>query len=101
MDKYNLKLDYQFALAQSMTDGMADCRYFLWVPDWREDAEEKEYLVILNTGDRINKEFEIVYQFKAEYTSKKCCFAISKDGKTGCLCSISKTGSFFDKGIYR
>ncbi len=82
MEKYNLKLDYQFALAQSMTDGMADCRYFLWVPDWREDAEEKEYLVILNTGDRINKEFEIIYQFKAEYASKKCCFAISRDGKT-------------------
>ena len=90
MDKYDL--DSQFALAESMTDGMADCRYYLWVSDWTEDAEEKEYLVILNTGDRINKEFEIVYQFKAEYTSKKCCFAISKDGKTAVAGYAAKKG---------
>lgn len=29
-------------LAQSMTNGMADDKYFLWVPDWLQDAEEKE-----------------------------------------------------------
>ncbi len=90
MDKYDL--DSQFALAESMTDGMADGRYFLWVPDWTEDAEKKEYLVILNTGDRINEEFDIIYQFKAEYTSKKCCFAISKDGKTAVAGYAAKKG---------
>ena len=41
-----------------MTDGIADDRWFLWVPDWLEDGAEKDYLVLLNHGDRINKEFE-------------------------------------------
>lgn len=82
IEKYDLSIDYQFAVAQSLTNGMADCRYFLFVPEWAEDAEEKEYYVILNKGTRLAKEFEVVYQFKAEYISKKCSFAISKDGKT-------------------
>lgn len=92
MKKYDFSIEYQFALAESMTNGMADCRYFLWVPDWTVDAEEKEYFVILNTGDRINEKFKIVYQFKAEYISKKCCFAISKDGKTAVAGYAAKKG---------
>lgn len=82
MQMYNLEYVSIQKLAQSMTDGIADDRWFLWVPDWLEDAAEKDYLVLLNHGDRINKEFEIVYQFKAEYVKEKCHFAISKDGKT-------------------
>lgn len=82
MEKYDLEFVDSECLAQSLTDGIADDKYFLWVPDWLKDAEEKEYLVLLNTGDRINKEFTITYQFKAEYTRNKCCFAMSKDGKT-------------------
>lgn len=82
MGKYNFEYAGFQNLAQSMTDGMADERYFLWVPDWLEDAEEKDYLVLINHGDSINKEFEIVHQFKAEYVRGKCHFAISKDGKT-------------------
>ena len=82
MENYNLEYVGVQKLAQSMTDGIADYNYFLWVPDWLQDAEDKEYLVLLNTGDRINKEFQIVYRFKAEYTRNKCCFAISMDGKT-------------------
>ncbi len=90
MDKYDI--DSQFALAESITDGTADGRYFLWIPEWTVDAEEKEYLVILNTGDKIHEEFDIIYQFKAEYTSKKCCFAISKDGKTAAAGYAAKKG---------
>lgn len=80
----NVDLRYADAqkLAQSMTDGIADDRWILWVPDWLEDAQEKDYLVLLNHGDRINKEYEIVHQFKAEYVKGKCHFAIAKDGKT-------------------
>ena len=66
-----MNYDFEFVgiekLAQSKTDGKADNKYFLWLPDWLEDAEEKEYLVLLNTGDRINKSYEIIYQFKSEY----------------------------------
>ena len=79
---YNLEYVSIQKLAQSMTDGIADDRWFLWVPDWLEDGAEKDYLVLLNHGDRINKEFEIVHQFKAEYVKGKCHFAISRDGKT-------------------
>lgn len=79
-------------LALSMTDGIADDKYFLWVPDWLEDAEEKEYLVLLNTGDRIDKNYEIVYKFKSEYVRNKCCYAISNDGKTALIGYVAKKG---------
>ena len=79
---YDLKFVGLQKLAQSFTDGIADDKYYLWVPDWLQDAVDKEYQVLVNIGDRINKEFQIVYQFKADYVRNKCSFAISRDGKT-------------------
>ena len=62
MEKYNLEFASFQNLAQSMTDGIADGRWFLWVPDWLENAQEKDYLVLLNQGDSINTEFEIAIE---------------------------------------
>lgn len=84
--------DSILAAAQSMANGMADGRYYLWVPEWSEDAEEKDYYVILNKGTKIKKELEVVYQFKADYVYKKCSFAISKDGKTAVAAYAAKKG---------
>ena len=81
MEEYNFEFAAFQNLAQSMTDGIADYKYFLWVPDWLQDSEEKDYLVLLNTGNRTETEFKIIYKFKAEYTRNKCCFAISQDGR--------------------
>jgi len=92
LEQYDLEEASDFSLAESMTDGSADYRYFLWVPERSEDADEKDYLVIFNKGDRRNKELEIVYQFKAEYILKKCRFAISNDGKTVVVGYTAKKG---------
>lgn len=94
MEEFDLRFADQLHLAQSMTDGSADERYFLWVPDWTEDAEEKDYLVLLNTGTRLEKKFKIVYRFKTEFISKGCCFAISKDGRTALAGYAAKKGVF-------
>ena len=48
MENYNLDFVTHEKLAESMTDGIADYKYFLWVPEWLKDAEEKQYLVLLN-----------------------------------------------------
>lgn len=92
MEEFHLEFADQFHLAVSMTDGQADERYFLWVPDWSEDAQDKDYLVLLNTGGRLEKKFQILYHFKAEFVSKKCCFAISKDGRTALAGYAAKKG---------
>ena len=94
MEEFDFSMAGRMHLAQSMTDGSADERYFLWVPDWTEDAEEKDYLVLLNTGTRLDMKFEIVYQFKAEFASKGCCFAISRDGRTALAGYAAKKGVF-------
>lgn len=92
MDKYDYKFVGLQKLAQSFTDGIADDKYYLWVPDFLQDAEDKEYLVLINIGDRINKEFQIVHQFKMEYIRNKCSFAISRDGKTVVVGYATKKG---------
>ena len=78
--------------AQSLTDGAADYRYFLWIPDFLQDSEEKDYLVLFNTGDSEDCEFKTVYQFKGDYCREKNCFAISNDGKTAVVGYKAKKG---------
>lgn len=53
--KYNLEFVDTEKIAQTMTNGMADYKLFLWVPEWLQDAEEKEYFVLKNTGTREEK----------------------------------------------
>lgn len=91
---YNFEFVGLQKLALSKTDGIEDHKYYLWVPDWLEDAEKKEYLVLLNIGNRIDKEYEIVYRFKSEYIRNKCCYAISNDGKTALIGYAAKKGVF-------
>ncbi len=94
MEEFDLRFAQQRHLAQSMTDGSADERYFLWVPDWTEDAAKKDYLVLLNTGTRLAVNFQIVYRFQAEFVSRGCCFALSKDGRTALAGYAAKKGVF-------
>lgn len=90
--KYNLEHVDLGKIAQTMTDGMADYNLCLWVPDWLQDAEEKEYFVLKNKGTRENKKWEELYHFTAEYMREKCCYAISKDGKNALAGYTAKKG---------
>ncbi len=90
--KYNLEsVDIQ-KIALTMTDGMADYKLCLWVPEWLQDAEEKEYFVLKNTGTREEKKWEELYHFTAEYIRDKCCYAISQDGKLALAGYAAKKG---------
>lgn len=90
--KYNLEYVNSEKIAQTMTDGMADDRLCLWVPDWLQDEEEKEYFVLRNKGTRENEKWEELYHFTAEYMREKCCYAISQDGKTALAGYVAKKG---------
>lgn len=90
--KYNLEYVDLGKIAQTMTDGMADYRLCLWVPDWLQDAEEKEYFVFKNKGTRENEKWEELYHFIAEYMREKCCYAIAQDGKTALAGYAAKKG---------
>ncbi|MDE7423815.1 MAG: WD40 repeat domain-containing protein [Lachnospiraceae bacterium] len=90
--KYNLEFVDTEKIAQTMTNGMADYKLLLWVPEWLQDAEEKEYFVLKNTGTREEKKWEELYHFTAEYTKDKCCYAISQDGKLALAGYAAKKG---------
>ncbi|MBD5135422.1 MAG: WD40 repeat domain-containing protein [Lachnospiraceae bacterium] len=90
--KHNLESVDSQKIAQTMTNGMADYKLCLWVPEWLQDAEEKEYFVLKNTGTRQEKNWEELYHFTAEYIRGKCCYAISQDGKLALVGYAAKKG---------
>ncbi|MBD5135488.1 MAG: hypothetical protein HDT39_05920 [Lachnospiraceae bacterium] len=99
--KYDFNEAEYTAIARSMSNGMSDGKFYLWVPDWIEDGEEKEYFVLKNLGTRDDKNYKELYHFTAEYIRNKCCFALSPDAKIvlagyetkkGVICYSSESG---------
>lgn len=91
--RYNLEdISSLEIIARSMTDGMADHRLYLWVPEFLQDEEEKEFLVLKNTGTREQVNYEELYHFTAEYIRNKCCYALSQDGKFALAGYAAKKG---------